>query len=442
MIACECQQCGKPLRVKDDLAGKKVKCPECGQAVPVPPVPPAAAGTTRSPVLSGGSKRTPVPMPAPESSDPEGPTMPPDAGRVDLEVEPSQQTLDDDSGGEPPAEYPAELTDFLAPPAGPGEIGRLGSYRVLSVLGAGGMGVVFKAEDLSLQRLVAIKAMLPSLAASASARERFKREARSAAAIKHDHIVTIHQVGEDRGAPFLAMEFLAGEPLDERLKRDQILPVADIIRIGKEVALALEAAHEVGMIHRDIKPGNIWLEAASHQRSALSHAEGKSSGKLSAEHCSLTAFRRVKILDFGLARAAGKESQLTQQGAIIGTPAYMAPEQAAGKEVDARCDLFSLGCVLYRMCTGDLPFKGTDTISTLMAVATHQPPSPRSRNPKVPAALSDLIEALLKKRPHERPESARAVQPQIQAVACRGGCQWYAGVDRCRRLVPEQECRW
>src|SRR5262245_26490267 len=198
MIACECQQCGKPLKVKDDLAGKKVKCPGCGHAVSVP----GPATPTKSPALSGSGKKTPVP--APPTSDPKGPTVQPECARGPTEEAPSQQTVDE-SGGEQ-----AALTDFLAPPQGPGAIGRLGSYRVLSVLGAGGMGVVFKAEDPSLKRLVAIKAMLPSLAASASARERFKREAVSAAAIKHDHIVTIHQVSEDRGVPFLAMEFLAG----------------------------------------------------------------------------------------------------------------------------------------------------------------------------------------------------------------------------------------
>ena len=136
------------------------------------------------------------------------------------------------------------LTEFLAPPHGPGEIGRLGPYRVLKVLGAGGMGVVFQAEDPQLQRLVALKAMLPALAASASARERFLREARAAAAVEHDHIVAIYQVGEDRGVPFLAMPLLKGEPLEDRLKRDKrLLPSAEVLRIGREIAAGLAAAH-------------------------------------------------------------------------------------------------------------------------------------------------------------------------------------------------------
>src|SRR4051812_16155442 len=179
-----------------------------------------------------------------------------------------------------------ETYAFLAPPQQPDELGRLGPYRVLAVLGAGGMGIVFRAEDPQLARLVALKAMLPALAASDSARQRFLREARAAAAIKHDHIVTIHQVGEDRGAPFLAMEFLEGEPLDARLQREGKLPVAEVLRIGREIALGLAAAHKRELIHRDIKPANVWLEG---DPGALATGVGG----------------RVKILDFGLARAVG-----------------------------------------------------------------------------------------------------------------------------------------
>ena len=252
-----------------------------------------------------------------------------------------------------------ELYDFLAPAEQADELGRLGPYRVLKVLGAGGMGVVFRAEDPGLQRLVALKAMLPALACSPSAKERFFREARAAAALKHPHIVTIFQVGEDRGAPFLAMEFLEGEPLDERLKRETRLPLPEILRIGREIAEGLADAHEKSLIHRDIKPANIWLE-------------GKKA--------------HVKILDFGLARAMDDQAHLTQSGAIIGTPAYMAPEQACGKPVDHRCDLFSLGCVLYRMCTGEMPFKGNDTLAILSALALDNPAPPRSLNAEVPCS--------------------------------------------------------
>jgi WD40 repeat protein/predicted Ser/Thr protein kinase len=288
-----------------------------------------------------------------------------------------------------------ESYDFLAPSQNPSDLGCLGPYHVLKVLGTGGMGVVFQAYDPHLERLVALKAMLPALAASASARQRFLREAKATAAIKHDHIVTIYQVGEDRGVPFLAMEFLEGEPLDARLGRERWgaaaspLPLREALRISREIADGLDAAHQRGLIHRDVKPANVWLEGDR---------------------------RRVKILDFGLARAVADNANLTQEGAIVGTPAYMAPEQIAGKPVDARTDLFSLGCVMYRMTTGELPFKGIGAISTFLAISTETPALPRERNPALPAAASDLVMRLLAKNANDRPASARAVVEAIQAI--------------------------
>ena len=281
------------------------------------------------------------------------------------------------------------LCDFLAPPEAPDEIGRLGPYRVLQVLGRGGMGVVFRAENLKLGRTVALKVMLPAMTATTSARERFLREARTAAAIEHEHVVTIYQVGEDRGVPYLAMQLLKGESLDERLKRQSKLPVAEVLRIGREVALGLVAAHERGLIHRDIKPANLWLEG---------------------EH------GRIKILDFGLARAAQDSVHLTQSGQIVGTPSFMAPEQSRAADIDHRADLFSLGCVLYRCCAGRLPFEGTDTISILAALALEEPPAPRQLNAEVPPGLSRLVMQLLAKNPADRPESARAVVESLASL--------------------------
>jgi len=370
-IRLACSGCGKSLKVKANLAGKKPKCPHCQAVIPVPnavqpdksPQPPPSAepeALTVAPASSGGGKN------AVQTAS--------GAGAC-----PSQHASTDQ-----------HLYNFLAPPQAADELGRLGSYRVLRVLGAGGMGVVFQAEDPHLQRLVALKAMLPNLADSESAKQRFLREARAAAALKHDHIVTIHQVGEDRGAPFLAMEFLEGEPLDDRLKREGKLPLADVLRIGREMADGLAAAHERGLIHRDIKPANVWLE-------------GKKG--------------RVKILDFGLARAANDEAHLTQSGAFVGTPAYMAPEQAQGKNIDPRSDLFSLGCVLYRMATGKIPFRGAYIHSTLMAVATENPAPPVSLNFELPTELSDLIMQLLAKNPEDRPESAQAVAETLGRMA-------------------------
>jgi serine/threonine protein kinase len=306
-----------------------------------------------------------------------------------------------------------KLYDFLAPPQAADEIGRLGPYRVLQVLGAGGMGVVFRAEDPQLARLVALKAMLPALAASPSARQRFLREGRAAAAIKHDHIVTIYQVGEDRGVPFLAMELLEGEPLDVRMQREGKLSPADVLRIGRDMALGLAAAHGRGLIHRDIKPANVWLETRDGGRRMKDEKEGQ----LASSFILHPSAFRVKILDFGLARGAGEGGRITQLGAIVGTPAYMAPEQAQGKGVDARGDLFSLGCVLYRMATGAPPFSGTDMISTLMALATETPRPPNEIETTLPPALSDLILKLLAREPGDRPPSAQAVAETLERIA-------------------------
>jgi hypothetical protein len=352
-VSFACPACGKRVRARAEQAGKRVRCPHCKQAVSVP-----AGGTAAS--LADARTLAPahpnVTAVAGSSSGAEGSTT-------------------------------KELSDFLAPAQAPDELGRLGSYRILKILGHGGMGVVFEAEDPQLRRKVALKAMLPALAASETARQRFLREAQAAAAVEHDHIVPIHQVGEDRGVPFIAMPFLRGESLEQRLARQARLPFREVLRIGRETAAGLAAAHKRGLIHRDIKPANLWLEEESG---------------------------RVKILDFGLARATADSAQLTQSGAIVGTPAYMAPEQMKGQPLDPLCDLFSLGCVLYRMCTGELPFKGADTISTLMAVATAEPPPPREIESYLPRAFSDLVMRLLVKEPTERTPSAQAL---LEALA-------------------------
>ncbi len=377
MIAFTCPGCHKPLQARQTLAGKKIKCPACGEvaAIPVP-------ATVGGPGFQ--DQPTVPPREAPASPD----TAWPQAPAGDAPTNPSVSTSEA-TGSAEAADPAAGLTDFLAPPQADDELGWLGKYRILKVLGHGGMGVVFQGEDPKLKRTVALKAMLPGLAASASAGKRFLREAQAMAAVEHDHIARIYQVDEDRGVPFLAMEFLKGEPLDDRLKRGEQLPVAEVLRIGREIAEALAAAHATGLIHRDIKPANVWLEAPRG---------------------------RVKILDFGLARAAAQESGLTQQGAIIGTPTYMAPEQAQGDPLDARCDLFSLGVVLYRLCTGRLPFQGSDTISTLMAVATSDPAPPWQVNADVPTELSDLVMHLLAKKPAQRVASAEVVVQMLQTL--------------------------
>src|SRR5262249_53851526 len=338
--------------------GKEGPCPNCRQVVRVPDT-----GTSSSGRASG--QRTVGPPAAAEDTDPAIP------------------------GLASPPDFP-----FLAPPEGPDELGRLGPYRVLKLLGAGAMGVVFKAEDLHLKRQVALKVMRPSLAASPEFRRRFLREAQLAGALDHEHVVSVYQVGEDRGGPFLALKLLQGESLEDRLNRSGgRLPLAEVLRIGREMARGLAAAHAQGLIHRDIKPANVWLEADRD---------------------------RVKIVDFGLARGSGEDAHFTQAGAVIGTPAYMAPEQANAAEVDARCDLFSLGGVLYRAGTGALPFDGKDTLSILSALATRTPTPPHEVVPSLPRSFSHLVMRLLAKDPAERPQSAAEVA-QIIAVVERGG---------------------
>ena len=294
-----------------------------------------------------------------------------------------------------PVDDGLDLAALLAPPREPDELGRLDGFRVLGVLGRGGMGVVFEAEDIRLGRRVALKVMLPHVAANPESKRRFTREAEAAARVEHDYIVPILQLGEDRGVPFVAMPLLAGESLANQLKGGRALAVSDVLAIGRQIAEGLAAAHDKGLIHRDIKPSNVWLERT---------ADG--------------AFRRVRILDFGLAKPVASAGELTHTGAILGTPAYMAPEQARGLPVDHRADLFSLGSVLYQMATGRRPFQGADAYSVLTALATETPPAADAVNPAVPAPLADLIARLMTKDVARRsPTSARAVADELARLA-------------------------
>jgi serine/threonine protein kinase len=238
-----------------------------------------------------------------------------------------------------------EPLDFLAPSDTPGSIGRLGHNEVREVVGRGGMGVVLKAFDETLHRVVAIKVMAPRLATSATARRRFTREARAAAAVTHDHIVTIHAVEESGALPYIVMQFVSGASLQDRLDRTGPLSLPEVLRIGMQAASGLAAAHAQGLVHRDIKPANILLE---------------------------NGVERVKLTDFGLARATD-DASLTQSGRVAGTPAFMSPEQAEGKSVGHRSDLFSLGSVLYALCTGRPPFRADTSMAVLKRVCEEAP---------------------------------------------------------------------
>jgi serine/threonine protein kinase len=279
-----------------------------------------------------------------------------------------------------PLSETATKTDFVPT--------KLDHYQVLHKLGQGGMGWVMLAEDTQLGRRVALKVMRSQHSADEESRTRFVREARAAAALKHDNIITIYQVGQDQGIDYLAMELLEGGTLQQRLEYPKPLGLGAAVRIAREIAQGLAAAHARGVVHRDIKPANIWLESPKG---------------------------RVKILDFGLARQIDTKG-VTQAGEIIGTPHYMAPEQARAKAVDARSDLFSLGCILYRMVTGRLPFAGDTLLATLTAIAVDMPPPVCDLNPQAPEALADLIFRLLAKDPDRRPQTAAAVIEELRAI--------------------------
>jgi serine/threonine protein kinase len=280
----------------------------------------------------------------------------------------------------PPASDDSAL-DFLDPPREPGHLGRLGKYEILEVIGRGGMGIVLKAFDESLHRVVAVKVMAPQLATSATARQRFVREVQAAAAVRDEHVVGIYAVEEAKNLPFFVMEYIGGQSLQERLDRTGPLEVKEILRIGMQAARGLAAAHAQGLIHRDVKPANILLE---------------------------NGVQRVKITDFGLARAAD-DASLTQSGVVAGTPQYMAPEQAEGRTLDHRADLFSLGSVLYTMCTGRAPFRATTPMAVLKRVCDDTPRPVQEVNPDIPDWLAGIVVRLHAKDPARRYQTAAEV---------------------------------
>ena len=271
--------------------------------------------------------------------------------------------------------------DFLNAPSKPGSLGRLGPYDVTEVLGHGAFGIVLKAYDAALSRFVAIKVLAAQLAVSAAARSRFAREAKAAAAVVHENVVAIHAVNSWNGLPYLVMPCIAGRSLQERVNRDGPLSVKEVLRVGMQAARGLAAAHDQGIVHRDIKPSNILLE---------------------------NGVERVKLSDFGLARAVDDASQ-TQSGVIAGTPQYMSPEQARGEAIDHRADLFSLGGVMYFMCAGRPPFRADSTPAVLRRVCDDRHRPLRDVNPDIPHWLAAIIDRLLAKEAGGRFSTATEV---------------------------------
>ncbi|HJT17792.1 MAG TPA: serine/threonine-protein kinase, partial [Thermoanaerobaculia bacterium] len=267
---------------------------------------------------------------------------------------------------------------------------RLGPYEILSPIGAGGMGEVWKARDTRLDRSVAVKVLPAGFAQNAQLRLRFEREAKTISQLDHPHICTLFDVGDD----YLVMEFLEGESLADRLTRGP-LPLGEVLRLGTQIAQALDRAHRAGIVHRDLKPGNIMLTKSG-----------------------------AKLLDFGLARStvttatdATQHKPLTSEGMILGTYQYMSPEQIAGEEADARSDIFSFGAVLYEMLTGKRAFEGKSKTSIVAAIVGGEPRAISQLQPMTPPALEHVIAKCLAKEPEMRWQSAGDIATELEWIA-------------------------
>lgn len=303
---------------------------------------------------------------------------------------------------------------FLSPSDNPAMLGRIGEFEILELIGCGGMGIVLKGYDHQLNRYVAVKVLHPHCATSAAARRRFAREAQAAAAVVHQHVVAIHAVGANHHPPYLVMPFVPGESLQQRLNREGHCDVIDVLRISQQVAEGLAAAHAQGLVHRDIKPGNILLERNVD---------------------------RVLLTDFGLARA-GDDASLTQSGVIAGTPQFMSPEQARGDSVDHRTDLFSLGTVMYTLLAGHSPFRAETAMGVLRRVCDDTPRPLREMNPSVPAWLEAFVAKLQAKHPSARFDSASHVAGLLkQCLAHLQQPTLVSLPDEVARLVPEPQSR-
>ncbi|HJQ38547.1 MAG TPA: protein kinase [Thermoanaerobaculia bacterium] len=251
---------------------------------------------------------------------------------------------------------------------------QLGSYRLIDKLGAGGMGEVWRAEDTKLLRQCAIKILPAALASDPEWKERFMREARTIAQVTHPNIATIYNIEQDGETLFMAMELVEGDSLAKLIERGPMIPL-DAVRVATHVADGLAEAHRKGIVHRDIKPDNI-----------------------------LVSIRYVKVLDFGIAKQIGTAADkgLTQGNVVIGTPHYMSPEQAMGRSVDSRTDMFSLGTVLYEMLSGKKPFSGNAVTETLLGIVMHEPVDIAKAAPGITPALADVVRRCMKKQPDER----------------------------------------
>ena len=303
----------------------------------------------------------------------------------------------------------ASVLASLSPTDDPDMLGRIGDYEISGIVGIGGMGAVLKGFDKSLRRVVAIKIMAPHLADSGSARNRFRREARAAAAITHDNVIDIYGVSEENELPYLVMPYARGPSLQVRIDESGPLTAIEVVRIGRQIAAGLAAAHEQGLVHRDIKPANILLNKG---------------------------IERLWITDFGVARAID-DASMTQTGLIAGTPQYMSPEQARGDTVDHRSDLFSLGSILYTACTGHPPFRSEAAYGILRRITDTDPRPIGEISPEIPPWLCEFIERLMAKHPADRFQTAKEVAELLEG--CLAHLQQPMQVDLPPCVTPRKQ---
>ena len=279
----------------------------------------------------------------------------------------------------------AEVQRLLREPIDEGDLGAIDHYRILKLIGTGSTGIVYLAVDTKLDRQAVLKVLRPSL--GQSARTRFIAEAKATAAIHHPNVVMIYEVGNDGPLSYIAMQWIPGRTLEQKLADEESMSVESTRELVQEIAGGLQAAHQHGLIHRDIKPANVWIPDGDDE---------------------------AKILDFGLVRVNDEDPQLTCTGMIAGTPCFMSPEQSRGDKLDARSDLFSLGCLMYQCLTGQLPFRSDNALATLRSIQMDQPTPPQELDPTIDNETSDLVMCLLEKLPARRPANAASLIRALQ----------------------------